>query len=425
VRGWNIALPILSEHHARNLAVNRMNTFYRFGLFVVRFAILGLAAAFVISIVSPQFADRVRNLVAPAAAPIAMTDPGTKPVSVARSAPDHVPAEQEGPTDGITVSYSSAVSRAAPAVVNIYANKVVSTRQLLVPSNPVLQRYFPGVQVGPTMKQHQQSLGSGVIVSADGYVVTNNHVIQGAEEIQVVLDDGRVTQARVIGADVETDLAVLKIDTENLPSIVVADRTPLNVGDVVLAIGNPVNRGKTVTMGIVSALGRQLSMSIYEDFIQTDAAINEGNSGGALVNAHGELIGINTAFAQSAEGVGFAIPVRTAKAVLDQIVAHGRVIRGWLGAEYADIASIQNPTSKHGVAVIGIYDKGPAALAGLRPGDVLLALDDEPITSQLELRNREATLTPGTKVGISGQRNGTAFKLEATLQERPQRQNSG
>ncbi len=412
-----------------------MKKAYRFGLFVIQFAILGLAVAFVVSVVSPPFAERVRNTFAPAATngqpPAPNGVASDEHASVAQSAPDHgSPAalESDRAADNITVSYASAVARAAPAVVNIYANKVINTRQVLVPSNPVLQRMFPGIAIGPPHQQRQQSLGSGVIVSPDGYVLTNNHVIQGAEEIRVVLYDGRSTNAGVIGTDAETDLAVLKIDASNLPSIAIADRTPLNVGDVVLAIGNPFGLNRTVTMGIVSALGRQLKMSTYEDFIQTDAAINQGNSGGALVNAYGELVGVNSdIFSPSGGniGIGFAIPVSTAKAVLDQIVAHGRVIRGWIGAEYADPVSMQTPCAERGVCVVGIYDKGPAALAGLHPGDVLLMLDGEPIANQLELRNREASLAPGTKVELSGQRNGSAFKLDAVLQERPQRQAGG
>jgi serine protease DegS/serine protease DegQ len=288
---------------------------------------------------------------------------------------------------------------------------------------------FPGIAIGPPRKQRQQSLGSGVIVSTDGYVVTNNHVIQGAEQIKIVLYDGRVTNARVIGTDAETDLAVLKIDANNLPSITIADKTPLNVGDVVLAIGNPFGLNRTVTMGIVSALGRQIpNLSTYEDFIQTDAAINQGNSGGALVNAYGELVGVNSdVYSPSGGniGIGFAIPVGTAKAVLDQIATHGRVIRGWLGAEYADASSPSVPCAEQNVCVVGIYKDGPAALAGLHPGDILLTFGGEAIASQLDLRNREANIAPGTKVELSGQRDGVPFKLEATLQERPQRQAGG
>jgi serine protease DegS/serine protease DegQ len=404
-----------------------MKTFYRFTLFLGQFVTLGLAVAFVVSVISPHLVERVRQRFA---APTTIT------TSVAHSAPEHGVNAVEAAADrnAVTVSYAAAVARAAPAVVSITANKVVSTRQVLVPSNPVLQRMFPGIQIGPTRTQRQQSLGSGVIVSPDGYVVTNNHVIQGAEEIQVVLYDGSNTSARVIGTDADTDLAVLKIDTPNLPSVAIADKTPLNVGDVVLAIGNPFGLNRTVTMGIVSALGRQLNLSsqqnasTYTDFIQTDAAINQGNSGGALVNAYGELVGINSdIFSPSGGsiGIGFAIPVSTAKAVLDQIVAHGRVIRGWLGAEYADVSVLQNPSASHGVAIVGIYDKGPAALAGLKPGDVLFTLDGKPITSQLELRNHEASLAPGTQVQLTGERYGTPFSLTATLQERPQRQTSG
>jgi serine protease DegQ len=403
-----------------------MKTFYRFCVFVAQFITLGLAAAFLVSVVSPRFVDRVRQHVLPpneATAPVATPAPAPAP-----TAPNHrVEAPETTHEDMITASYSAAVSRAAPAVVNIYANKVVSTRQVLVPSNPVFQRMFPGIVLGP-VKQRQQSLGSGVIVSTDGYVVTNNHVIQGAEEIAVVLYDGRVTRARVIGGDAETDLAVLKIDAENLPSIAIADKAPPNVGDVVLALGNPFGLGRTVTMGIVSATGRQLNLSTYEDFIQTDAAINQGNSGGALVNAWGELVGINSDVYSPTGGnigIGFAIPVGTAKAVLDQIVAHGRVIRGWLGAEYADVPAGQTGTGGPAVLVRGVYDNGPAAQAGLQAGDVLLTMDGQPIANQLELRNREANLPPGTKVELAGTRNGTPFKINVTLQERPQRQPSG
>ena len=401
-----------------------MRTLYRSLLFLGQFITLGLATAFVVSIVSPGLVERVRQRVVADG-----TTSATAPVqSVAHSAPAHEAAGQ-ATQDSVTVSYAPAVARAAPAVVSIYANKVVSTGpQVLMPANPVLQRMFPGIIIGPPLKRREQSLGSGVILGANGYVLTNNHVIQGAQEIEIVLYDGGATRAKVIGVDAETDLAVLKIDAPNLPSIAIADKTPLNVGDVVLAIGNPFGLGRTVTMGIVSALGRQLKLSTYEDFIQTDAAINRGNSGGALVNAHGELVGINSDIVSptgGSVGIGFAIPVSTAKAVLDQIVAHGRVIRGWLGAEYADPASMQTPCAAHGVCVVGIYANGPAALAGLKPGDTLLALDGQPIANQLELRNREANLAPGTKVQLSGERNGAPISLSATLQERPQRQSRG
>ena len=404
-----------------------MKKLFRFGLFVFEFAVLGLAAAFVISVISPSFADRVRTLF-PAAA---ITTTATAPPKAENNPPvhpaEHALAEREA-AGGVTVSYASAVARAAPAVVSITANKLVSPRpQVLMPTNPVLQRMFPGIVI-ESPKQHLQSLGSGVIVGDEGYVITNNHVIQGAEEIQVVLYDGSLRQARIIGTDAETDLAVLKIDGDGLPGIAISNKGSLNVGDVVLAIGNPFGLNRTVTMGIVSALGRQLKMSTYEDFIQTDAAINQGNSGGALINAYGELVGINADIVSptgGSIGIGFAIPVSTAKAVLDQIVEHGRVIRGWLGAEYADVASLQNPSATHGVAIVGLYNGGPAVLAGLRLGDIVSDFNGEPIANQLDLRNREAALAPGTPVKLSGERNGEPFTVQATLQERPQRQSGG
>ena len=407
-----------------------MRTFYRISIFVAQCITLGLAAAFIATIISPALVERLRHTFSPA------TEQAAPVLPVTQSAPDHSALEHSSPimpetehdNDTMTVSYSSAVAHAAPSVVNIYTNKIVTQQQYLVPTNPALQRVFPGIAVGPPTKRPERGLGSGVIVNADGYVLTNNHVIQGADEINVALYDGRVTSARVIGRDAETDLAVLKIDAPNLPAISIADKNPLNVGDVVLAIGNPFGIGQTVTWGIVSALGRQLKKSIYEDFIQTDAAINQGNSGGALVNAYGELVGINSdVFSPSGGniGIGFAIPVATAKRVLEQIVAHGKVIRGWIGAEYSDVMSMQGPGAAHGVAVIGVYEKGPAAQAGLRAGDILTTMDGEPITNELDLRNREANIAPGTAVKLGGTRNGQALSLSVTLAERPQRQTSG
>ena len=242
-------------------------------------------------------------------------------------------------------------------------------------------------------------------------MLTNNHVISGADDIKVQLSDGRVSTAEVIGSDAETDLAVLKINGTNLPAITVPVDPSAEVGDVVLAIGNPVGLGQTVTMGIVSATGRQLKMSAYEDFIQTDAAINAGNSGGALVNSLGELIGINTAiyprtptadgrgtYTQGAEGIGFAIPVRTAKAVLDQIIKHGRVIRGWIGADYVDIPPANGAnTREQGVMIVHVVPDSPAAKADLQGGDLLLRFDGSAIVDQIDLRNREAALAPGTR----------------------------
>ena len=385
--------------------------------FVLRFVILGLAIAFVLSLAAPALVEHLRG-----SAPV-------EPSSATARVQPVASAHGEGP-----VSYSDAVTRAAPAVVSIYANKITTVRQYRIVPDPVTRRLFGAIAAGPSYKKQEHSLGSGVVFSADGYVLTNNHVINGADDIQVLLSDGRVAQARVIGADSDTDLAVLKIDAADLPTIAVADRGDVNVGDVVLAIGNPFGVGKTVTMGIVSATGRQLRLSAYEDFIQTDAAINFGNSGGALVNALGELVGINTAVyrnaggdvrsgtaQQNAEGIGFAIPVATAKAVLDQIISHGMVIRGWFGAEYADPGAV-NPASagvQKGVIVLEVLPGGPADTAGIRSGDVLLKLDGEDIVDQADLRSHEAALAPGKSARLDVQREGKSFSVELTMMQRP------
>ncbi|MGH8234731.1 MAG: S1C family serine protease [Rhodanobacteraceae bacterium] len=370
-------------------------------LFVLQFVVVGLAAAFLIGLAWPGAGSRMRARIG-----------GPVPVSPAAS------SRPSGPT-----SYADAVARAAPAVVNIYADKTVTERPVQVFRDPLLQQFLGGV-AGPAMRRREQSLGSGVIFTSDGYVLTNNHVISGADDIKVMLHDGRVAQARVIGTDPDTDLAVLKIDAGQLPTIEV-DPEPPQVGDVVLAIGNPFGIGQTVTMGIVSALQRQLSISPYEDFIQTDAAINSGNSGGALVNADGQLVGINTAMLDrdvGAQGIGFAIPVRTAKRVLEQIVEHGRVVRGWLGVEVGNVIVAANsglPAAARGATVLDVYPGGPAAQAGLQPGDILLQMGKQPIIDPTDLRTREAEMEPGSKVRISGLRAGEPFHAEVILAQRP------
>ena len=379
--------------------------------FIARFVVLGLAAAFVISLAWPDVGHRLRERfgVAPA--------PTTESVSTSTA-----PARTGGP-----ISYADAVAKAAPSVVNIYANKMVTEQAVQMYTDPVLQRLFGGRPTGPAYKRREQSLGSGVIV-LQGYVLTNNHVIANADDIQVLLYDGRVAKATVVGADVETDLAVLRIDAGNLPVIHIADHRPTRTGDVVLAIGNPLGLNQTVTMGIVSAIGRQLSLSPYEDFIQTDAAINSGNSGGALVNARGQLVGINTAMLErgvGAEGIGFAIPVRTAKMVLEQIVEHGSVMRGWLGADYTGVAVAADsglPAAARGATVTDVYPDSPAARAGLQPGDVLLQLGKQPVIDPADLRNREAEMKPGTTVEVSGLRDGTPFHTDVVLARRPEMQ---
>jgi serine protease DegS/serine protease DegQ len=379
-------------------------------VFVARSIVVGLAIAFVLSVIAPGFVGRLRGT-------------GGAPAPLAGAQGSH---GRNGP-----VSYAEAVAHASPAVVNIYANRVTMTRPAYPVSDPLSRRLL-GYALGPIRQRRDQSLGSGVIFSADGYVLTNNHVIAGADDIQVLLDDGRVAQAQVTGTDAETDLAVLKIAEHHLPAIEVADDASADVGDVVLAIGNPAGVGKTVTMGIVSATGRQLNMSAYEDFIQTDAAINAGNSGGALVNALGELIGINTAVynkpissglgraPEMPEGIGFAIPVATAKAVLDQIVKHGHVIRGWIGADYTDIPPTNGATARQqGVLVVRVLPESPAAQADLQTGDLLLKIDGAAIEDQADLRNREAALAPGTRVRLEGLRGNAPFAVDVVLVQRP------
>jgi serine protease DegQ len=377
--------------------------------FIARCVVIGLAAAFLLSVFAPSLVSRLR---------------GT-------SAEPHAShAALVGRTQG-PVSYAEAVSKASPAVVNIYANKVTTylPRQELRDS---LTMRLLGIVQGRPFRKLQQNLGSGVIFSEDGYVLTNNHVIAGADDIQVALDNNSAAKATIVGTDPETDLAVLRIDAKNLPTIDVADDSAVDVGDVVLAIGNPIGIGKTVTMGIVSGTGRQLRMSAYEDFIQTDAAINAGNSGGALVNALGELVGINTAvyprtptsdgrtYTPGAEGIGFAIPVATAKAVLDQIIKHGKVIRGWIGADYTDVPpQIGNATQRAGVYVARVIPESPAAQAGLQPGDVLTTIDGTPIVDAIDLTNREAAFAPGTKIHLEGVRRNAPFSADLTLVQRP------
>ena len=376
--------------------------------FIVRFVILGLALAFVVGLVFPGSGNRLR-------ARFGLTQP--PPAAAATTA---TPPVVSGP-----VSYADAVARAAPSVVNIYANKTITARALQMYDDPLMQRLFGGLPTGPAYKRPQQVLGSGVIVSDKGYVLTNNHVIAHADDIQVLLYDGRIAKATLVGADEETDLAVLHIDAGNLPVIKIADQRSVRAGDVVLAIGNPLGLNQTVTMGIVSAIGRQLSSSSPEDFIQTDAAINLGNSGGALVNARGELVGINTLLigkAVNAEGIGFAIPVGSAKKVLDQIIATGHVVRGWLGAEYAFVpiaADSGLPAAARGAEVTDVYPGGPAAQAGIRAHDILLRIGTDDILDPADLRRHEAALKPGTKVAVSGLRNGAPFHTEVTLAQRP------
>ncbi len=383
--------------------------------FLLQCAIAGLATAFVIGLFFPDAGSLLR-----AGLGLPETD-RTDPVS---------PSQIAAPP----ASYAEAVQRAAPSVVSVYVNKLVTERPILI-QNPTVQR-FSGITLGLPRQRLQRAQGSGVLVSSDGTILTNHHVVAGASDIQIVLWDGRVTAATIIGSDRETDLAVLKIDGTHLPAMLLDREIPLQVGDVVLAIGNPFGLGQTVTQGIVSGLARsQALLGGAEnaqgfpavDFIQTDAAINAGNSGGALVDAQGNLIGINTfvlgRMSMDAEGIGFAIPAATAREVLAQIEAHGVVVRGWIGAEYADAPLDPNalPTDAGhgGVVLTALYANAPAAQAGLRPGDMLLTLNGEAIIDQFDLRSREAAIAPGTEATLAGLRAGVPFEIRLTLIQRP------
>lgn len=273
----------------------------------------------------------------------------------------------------------------------------------------------------------QVGLGSGVIVSPEGYLLTNQHVVAGADEIEVQLADGRQARARVIGSDADTDIAVLKIELSELPVIVLGDPARLQVGDPVLAIGSPFNLGQTVTAGIVSALGRnRLRLSTYEDFIQTDAAINPGNSGGALVDGSGALVGINTAiFSRSggSQGIGFAVPVDLAREVMAALVTDGRVVRGWIGVEIValtpEIADSLNLSAREGVLLSGVLQEGPSAAAGLRPGDVVQRIDDQPIANEIEFMRQVAGLKPGSQARLGVRRGRESLAINVKVQQRP------
>ncbi|MBB1485504.1 Do family serine endopeptidase [Oceanospirillum sediminis] len=323
-------------------------------------------------------------------------------------------------------SYSDAVKQAAPAVVNIYTSKIVQQRSHPLLSDPAFRQFF-GYNGTPRQERMQSSLGSGVIISTDGYILTNNHVIAGADEIKVALKDGRETIARVVGTDPETDLAVLRIPLKELPVITIAPSDALEVGDVVLAIGNPFGVGQTVTMGIVSATGRdQLGINTFEDFIQTDAAINPGNSGGALVNPRGELVGINTAiFSKSggSQGIGFAIPSDLARQIMVDIVREGSVVRGWLGVEVQDLtpqlARSFGYNSNQGIVIAGLLRNGPAHRAGMQPGDIVIAVEGQPVISSQGTMNQIAQKRPGESISLTVFRQGKRYQLTAEVGRRP------
>jgi Do/DeqQ family serine protease len=331
--------------------------------------------------------------------------------------------QQETPAVGAMApradSHHAAVKKAMPSVVNISTSK-----ELRLPRNsPLFElRRFLGDD-----PQKATSLGSGVIVSASGYILTNNHVVEAADEIEVSLSDGKRLLAKVIGSDPETDLAVLQVEATDLPATTFGSSDTLRVGDIVLAIGNPFGFGQTVTSGIVSALGRSgLGINVFENFIQTDAAINPGNSGGALVDASGNLVGINTAiFSRNggSMGIGFATPVSTAKMVLEQIIKNGSVTRGWIGVELGPLtpalAESFNLGASEGAMIKGVLNGGPADKAGAKPGDVLVAIEGKPIVDPQSVLNAVTSIAPGSAATMKIKRKGQDLELAVTVGRRP------
>jgi serine peptidase DegS len=321
-------------------------------------------------------------------------------------------------------SFADAVRRAGPAVVNIYTARVVDASARPQGGNPLLQQHVPAVR-----QRVEGSLGSGVIVDSAGHIVTNFHVVQGADEIRVQLADGRVATPEIVGKDPDTDLAILRVPIKDPPVMAMGRSDELRAGDVVLAIGNPFGLSQTVTQGIVSATGRgRLGVTDFEDFIQTDAAINFGNSGGALINTDGELIGINTAvLAQNlgTDGISFAIPVNMVRGVMDQILAHGRVRRGWLGVQSEEVprstAAALGIDPPAALRISKVEPNGPAALVGLRPDDLVTHLNGQPILNGQEALNRVAAMPPGSLLNIQARRGAQRLTFRATLEERPPR----
>ena len=328
-------------------------------------------------------------------------------------------------------SYHEAVKRSMPAVVNIFTSKASAKPKTRKGGSPnsadPLFKFFFGDQ--PPEEEPSSSLGSGVLVSPEGYILTNHHVISDADDIDVALSDGRKVKAKVIGSDPETDIAVLKIEAKKLPTPITLGKVEsVHVGDVVLAIGNPFGVGQTVTSGIVSALGRDhVGINTFENFIQTDAAINPGNSGGALIDTRGNLIGINTAIYSNnggSMGIGFAIPVNLAKQVMESILANGSVTRGWIGVEPQNLSkelseSLGLPANTEGVLISGVLENGPAARGGIKPGDVLITVNGNPIKDVRSLLNQIAQISPGNDAKLTILRKGKEMELIAQTGKRP------
>ena len=324
-----------------------------------------------------------------------------------------------------TDSYRKAVSATAPAVVNVYASKVLQQEVNPLFQDPLFQRFF-GETRPPSGTRRNSNLGSGVIMNQGGYILTNAHVIQGMNDIQITLHDGRQADAMIIGIDTDTDLAVLRVSIDHLPTISIGNSDELQVGDVVLAIGNPYDFGQTVTQGIVSAKGRKrMGITTFEDFIQTDADINPGNSGGALITATGKLVGINTAIISNtggSQGIGLATPINLALKVMEDLISSGRVVRGWMGIEAQILPSdiIKEAELKHGgVLVAGVLRDGPADTAGIQPGDIILELAGKPVSNPQQAIEMISEIKPGTVIDILVLRGWEEKKMTAQIATRP------
>ena len=380
----------------------------RFWLLFAQTVTVGLAIWFIVATLKPDWVTGIFG---------ARVRPAVSSVQMQEVTPG-VPAPN---------SYRDAARQAMPSVVNIFTTTEARPQKSPFRDDPFFKKFFGDQQDDQQQDDKQSSLGSGVIVSPQGYILTNNHVVEAADEIEVALTDGRKASAKVVGADPETDLAVIKIDLPNLPAITLAHVEQATVGDVVLAIGNPFGVGQTVTMGIISALGRNhLGINTFENFIQTDAAINPGNSGGALVDTNGNLLGINTAIYSRTGGnlgIGFAIPVSTAKTVMEEIISHGQVVRGWIGVEPQDItpelAESFGLTKKTGTIIAGVLKGGPADRAGMKPGDILVSVEGKPVADTTEMLNLIAQLTPGQKAKVKVLRKAQETSLEITVGKRP------
>jgi serine protease DegQ len=386
----------------------------RLWLIFAQAATVALGVIFVIATLKPQWLQQSRWRQAPVAETAREIALPPAPPSPAASV--------------VRAGFAQAARAAAPAVVSITASKAPPQA-----ANRTRENGFPfGFPFGPRGPRGapQLGLGSGVIISGDGVLLTNNHVVDGASDIEVQLSDGRQARATLVGTDPETDLAVLKIELPGLPAIALGDAASLQVGDAVLAIGNPFNVGQTVTSGIVSALGRsQLGINTFENFIQTDAAINPGNSGGALVDGDGRLVGINTAiFSRSGGslGIGFAIPVDVARHVATAILKDGSVARGWIGVETGgltpELAEALNLGDAKGVLIRGVRNNTPAAKAGIKPGDLLTRVGDHPVTTPAELLASVAALKPRSQIEVGVLRNGKAMSFQLAVGQRPPRQ---